>query len=327
MKSAPAAIAISLTILVIGIIASTAIGAVHVPASHVIAVLFGKGTAMERSIVIDLRLPRVLLAALAGGALALSGAVFQAMLRNPLADPYVLGISSGAALGAVISMLLTGGSSLFVPPAALLGSLFAIVIVFAIALRAQRPVDARVLLLAGVIVSAFLQAVVFLLLTLLNAESFRSAIFWMLGSFATANWRSVGLLAVYVLPAAVVLIALARPLNILMSGEESALYLGVRVETVTRIAYFVASVLVGASVAACGVVGFVGLVVPHAVRLAFGSDYRLVLPSSVLIGGTFLMLSDTIARTIAAPVELPVGVITALIGVPVFVILLVRRPA
>lgn len=319
------ALLISGIILLAGITVSTMIGAVHLPLSHVFAVFTGNGTATERSIVIDLRLPRVLLAALAGGALALSGAVFQAMLRNPLADPYVLGISSGAALGAVISMLLTGGSSALVPPAALIGAIFSIIVVFAIATQTRQRSDSRVLLLAGVIVSAFLQAVVFLLLTLLNAESFRSAIFWMLGSFASANWKSVTLLAAYVLPASVALIALARPLNVLMSGEETALYLGVRVETVTRWAYFIASVLVGASVAACGVVGFVGLVVPHAVRLAWGNDYRIVLPTSVLVGGAFLMLSDTIARTITAPVELPVGVVTALIGVPIFIVLLIRR--
>ena len=327
MKRSAVALPISIAILLAAILFSASVGAVHVPLARVFGALTGRGAAIDRSIVIDLRLPRVVLAALAGGALALSGAVFQATLRNPLADPYVLGISSGAALGAVVSMLATGGSSVFVPLAALAGSVLTIVLVFAIALRAQRPVDARVLLLAGVIVSAFLQAIVFLLLTLLNAESFRSAIFWMLGSFASANWHSVSLLALYVVPAAIVLVALARPLNILMSGEETALYLGVRVESVNRLAYFVASVLVGASVAACGVVGFVGLVVPHAVRLAWGNDYRVVLPSSVLIGGTFLLLSDTIARTIVAPVELPVGVVTALIGVPVFVMLLVRRPA
>jgi iron complex transport system permease protein len=292
-----------------------------------VSAIFGHATPVERSIVVDLRLPRVLLAALAGGALALSGAVFQAMLRNPLADPYVLGVSSGAALGAVTSMLFTHGSMTLLPVAALAGAVFAIVVVFTIATRSVRRLDSRVLLLAGVIVSAFFQAIVFLMLTLLNAESFRSAIFWMLGSFAAANWHTVALLAAYVVPAFLILLALARPLNLLMSGEETALYLGVRVGTVTRIAYFVASVLVGASVAACGAIGFVGLVVPHAVRLAWGNDYRVVLPASVLIGGTFLMLSDTLARTVAAPVELPVGVITALIGVPIFILLLVRRAA
>ncbi|HUP89183.1 MAG TPA: iron ABC transporter permease [Longimicrobiales bacterium] len=326
-RRAPTALLVSALVMLLGVMLSTAVGAVHVPLPRVAAVLFGGGSPVERSIVIDLRLPRVLLASLAGGALALSGAVFQALLRNPLADPYVLGISSGAALGAVISMVLTNGSSVLVPVAALIGAVLTIFVVFTVAVRASQRLDARVLLLAGVIISAFLQAVVFLLLTLLNAESFRSAIFWMLGSFAAANWRSVSLLAAYVIPASIVLVGLARALNVLMTGEETALYLGVRVETVTRWGYFIASVLVGASVAACGVVGFVGLVVPHAVRLAFGNDYRIVLPCSLLVGATFLTLSDTIARTVAAPVELPVGVVTALIGVPIFMLLLVRRRA
>lgn len=326
-RRAPTALMASVLVLLLGLMVSTAVGAVHVPLPRVAAVLLGGGSPAERGIVIDLRLPRVLLASLAGGALALSGAVFQALLRNPLADPYVLGISSGAALGAVISMILTNGSSMLVPAAALTGALLTIFVVFSVAVRASQRLDARILLLAGVIISAFLQAVVFLLLTLLDAESFRSAIFWMLGSFASANWRAVSLLAAYVLPASLLLVGLARPLNILMTGEETALYLGVRVETVTRSGYFIASVLVGASVAACGVVGFVGLVVPHAVRLAFGNDYRVVLPCSLLVGATFLNLSDTIARTVTAPVELPVGVVTALFGVPIFVLLLTRRRA
>lgn len=325
-RSAAPALLTSAALALLAIVAGAAIGAVNLPVGRVIAAITGGGDAIERSIVLELRLPRVLLAALTGAALAMSGAVFQAMLRNPLADPYILGVSSGAALGAVLSMLLTQSQRLL-PIAALAGAGFAIIIVFTIATRAVQRLDARVLLLAGVIVSAFFQAIIFLLLTLLNAESFRSAIFWMMGSFSSANWRTVALLSAYVLPACIALFALARPLNLLTTGEETALYLGVRVETVTRIAFFIASVLVGASVAACGAIGFVGLVIPHAVRLAWGTDYRIVLPASLLTGATFLVLSDTVARTIAAPAELPVGVITALVGVPIFVVLLIRRAA
>lgn len=317
---------ISALVALLALIASAAIGAADVPISRVFAALVGGGSAIERSIVLELRLPRAVLAALAGGGLALSGAVFQAMLRNPLADPYVLGVSSGAALGAVFSTVVTSTYAAL-PIAALAGAVFAIVIVFAIATRAAKRLDTRVLLLAGVIVSAFFQAIILLLLTMADVESFRSAIFWMMGSFATASWRSAGLLALYSIPAWVALYALARPLNLLMAGEETALYLGVRVETVTRVAYFVASVLVGASVAACGAIGFVGLVIPHAVRLVWGNDYRTLLPASLFAGAAFLVLCDTVARTIAAPAELPVGVITALVGVPVFVVLLVRRAA
>ena len=325
-RSSLAAVVISALIALGAVILSVTVGAADLPLSRVLAVIGGDGSAVEQSIVLQLRLPRAILAALAGGGLAMSGAVFQAMLRNSLADPYVLGVSSGAALGAVITTVFTT-STVLLPIAALAGALLSIIIVFTIALRAVKRLDARVLLLAGVIISAFFQAIILLLLTLADAESFRSAIFWMMGSFATASWRTVILLASYMVPALIVLYALARPLNLIMAGEETALYLGVRVETVTRIAYFVASVLVGASVAACGAIGFVGLVIPHAVRLAWGNDYRMLLPASMFAGGTFLVLCDTAARTIAAPAELPVGVITALVGVPLFVLLLVRRPA
>ncbi|MGQ0814948.1 MAG: FecCD family ABC transporter permease [Gemmatimonadota bacterium] len=321
-----AAASLSALIAIAAIVLSMAVGAADLPVPRVIAAVLGRGSAIEHSIVMELRLPRALLAALAGGGLALSGAVFQAMLRNPLADPYVLGVSSGAALGAVITTVFTASPALL-PVAALIGAIGAIVIVFTIAIRAVQRLDARVLLLAGVIISAFFQAIILLLLTLMDVETFRSAIFWMMGSLAAASWRTVILLAAYVLPACLLLYTLARPLNLMMAGEETALYLGVRVETMTRTAYFVASVLVGASVAACGAIGFVGLVIPHAVRLVWGNDYRTLLPASLFAGATFLVLSDTVARTIAAPAELPVGVITALVGVPLFIILLVRRAA
>jgi iron complex transport system permease protein len=184
-----------------------------------------------------------------------------------------------------------------------------------------------VLLLAGVVAGAFFNAVILLLLTLAGIESFRSAVFWMMGSLAASSWRAAFGLALYTLPAAALLFTLARPLNLLAIGEETALFLGTRVERVKLVAYFAASLLVAAVVAACGVIGFVGLIVPHAVRLLWGSDHRLLLPASLLGGGVFLLLADTAARTIAAPGELPVGVITALVGVPIFVLLLRRSPA
>ena len=325
-RSAATGIVVSAIAAFVAIIFSTMVGAAHLPLPRVLSAVFGHGTAIENSIVVDLRLPRALLAAIAGGALGLSGAVFQAMLRNPLADPYILGVSGGAALGAVLTTILPVPTGLL-PVAALIGALVAILLVFAIATRATKRLDARVLLLAGVILSALFQAIILLLLTFADVESFRSAIFWMMGSFATASWHGVALLGAYALPACVVLFALARPLNLLVSGDETALYLGVRVEAVTRAAYFVASVLVGAAVASCGAIGFVGLIIPHAARLAWGSNHRIVLPASLFLGGAFLVICDTIARTVAAPAEIPVGVVTALIGVPFFIVLLVRRSA
>jgi iron complex transport system permease protein len=308
---------------------SIAVGAAGIAPGEVLRVLGGRGDSLARVIVMDLRLPRAVLALLAGGALALSGAVFQALLRNPLAEPYVLGVAGGAALGAV-GVIVSGlgrVAAAFIPIGAFAGALMAITLVFAIALRATATLDARVLLLAGVVVGAFFNAIILLLLTMADVESFRSAIFWTMGSLAGASWRSVLLLAIYVTPAALVLLALSRSLNLLALGEETAHHLGTNVERVKRVSFLVASALVGAAVALCGVIGFIGLIVPHAVRMLSGSDHRLLLPASFLAGGAFLILADTAARTVAAPAELPVGVITALVGVPMFVLLLIRRRA
>lgn len=316
-------------LLVLTALASVAFGAVGLTPTEVVTALRGAGDATDRAIVLELRLPRAVLAALVGGGLALSGAVFQALLRNPLAEPYILGVSGGAAVGAVGGAVLglTAGAAWATPAAAFVGALVAIGLVFRIALAVGRALDTRVLLLAGVVVGAFFNAVILLLLTLADVETFRSAIFWMMGSLAGASWSTTWLLAAYLAPAIVVLLALARPLNLIAIGEETALYLGTRVERVKRVAYVVASLLVAAGVAFAGIIGFVGLIVPHALRLVWGSEHRFLLPASVLAGGAFLLVTDTVARTVAAPVELPVGVVTALIGVPVFVVLLTRRGA
>jgi iron complex transport system permease protein len=304
------------------------VGAAGLPLRDVIAAVTGAGDAMTRTIVLELRLPRVALALVAGGGLALSGAVFQAVLRNPLAEPYILGVAGGAAVGAVGAVVF-GLATIpgVVQLAALAGAIGAMLLVLRIALRVGRALDTRVLLLAGVVVGSFFNAVILLLLMLADVESFRSAVFWMMGSLSGASWRMTLLLTVFVVPSVILLLALARALNLLAIGEETALFLGTRVERVKLVAYFVASLLVAAAVSACGVIGFIGLIVPHAIRLAWGSDHRLLLPASVLGGGTFLLLADTAARSIAAPAELPVGVITALIGVPIFVLLLRRSPS
>lgn len=315
--------------LCIALVAGIAFGAARLPLGSVLAALTGGGDETTRAIVLRLRLPRALLAMLAGGGLALGGAVFQALLRNPLAEPYVLGVSGGAAVGAVGASILGLSTAApgALPLAAFTGAALSILVVFRIARAASTTLDTRVLLLAGVIAGAFFNAVILLLLTFADMESFRSAVFWMMGSLASASWIEVGVLCAYALPAAAILLALARPLNLMAIGEETALYLGTRVERVKRAAFVVASLLVAATVAACGVIGFIGLIVPHAVRLLWGSDHRLLLPASMLGGAVFLLVTDTAARTIAAPVEIPVGVITALVGVPIFIVLLTRRPA
>lgn len=315
-------------ITIAALLLSLTIGAAALPPGEVLAALAGRADATSRAIVLDLRLPRALLALVAGGGLALAGAVFQALLRNPLAEPYVLGVSNGAAVGAV-ALVVTGiarAAPFLVPLAALAGAIAAVFLVFRIATQVGRGLDTRVLLLAGVVVGAFLNAVILLLLTFADVESFRSAIFWMMGSLAGAGWGSLGLVTLYTLPAAVGLTAFARSFNLIALGEETAAFLGARVERVKVWSYIVASLLVAASVAVCGVIGFIGLVVPHALRMLWGSDHHLLLPGSFLAGGAFLLLTDTAARTVAAPAELPVGVITALVGVPLFVVLL-RRSA
>ncbi len=313
-------------LLLVALGTSVLVGAAALPTREVLAGLSGSGDPLTRTILMELRLPRAILAALVGGGLGICGAVFQAILRNPLAEPYVLGVSGGAAVGAVGAVVL-GWSVRWewaVPLAAFVGALVSMLLVLRIALSVNRRLDSRVLILAGVVVAAFFNSVILLLLTLADVESFRSAVFWMMGNLTGASWSSAGLLAAFLVPTVGVLLALSRPLNLLAVGEATAHHLGARVRLVKLIAYLATSLLVGAAVAVSGVIGFVGLIVPHGVRLLWGSDHRLLLPASFLAGATFLLLTDTVARTAVAPAELPTGVVTALLGVPVFMILLLR---
>jgi len=305
------------------------LGAVPLTLRQVADGVRGAGDPTNVAIVRRLRLPRAVLAAMVGGSLAASGATFQALLRNPLAEPYILGISGGAAVGAVFAIALAGAAASggIVAAAALGGAVAAIVLVFRIAAVVGRTLDTRILLLAGVVVGAFFNACILLALTFADADAFRSAIFWMMGSFSGATWRGISLLGAAMVPALAILMALARSLNLLSVGEETAAYLGTRVERTKLLAYGTASLLTAGAVAVSGVIGFVGLVVPHVVRMLWGPDHRFLLPASVLLGAAFVVLADTLARTAAAPTELPVGVVTAFVGVPFFVWLLRRRAA
>lgn len=315
--------------LVAALLLGVRLGAVPLGVREIVDAVRGIGDPATVAIVQRLRLPRSVQAALTGGALAASGAVFQALLRNPLADPYVLGVAGGAAVGAVLAVVLGGwlASGFGVSLVAFAGAVAAVLLVFRIAAAAGRALDTRVLLLAGVVAGSFFNACILLTLTFADAESFRSAIFWMMGSFSGATWGADAILALILAPALALLLALARPLNLLAVGEETAAYLGTRVEAVKLLAYGVASLLTAAAVAAAGTIGFVGLVVPHVVRMLWGNDHRFLLPASVLLGATFLVLADALARVAAAPTELPVGVVTAFVGVPFFVWLLRRRAA
>jgi iron complex transport system permease protein len=301
-------------------------GAAELDTRQFLDVLLGRAPDTDRFIVLELRAPRTVLAALVGGGLAVAGATFQALLRNPLAEPYILGVSGGAAAGAVLA--LAAGwvtvTSYALPLAAFVGAGTAILLVFGVALSARRRLDVRVLLLSGVVVGAFFAAVIALVLSLSEAPTVRSAMLWMMGSLAGGSWRSVGVVALYTLPAVLLTIALARPLNLMSIGEETAAFLGADVERVKRISYAAASLIAAAGVAFVGVIGFVGLVVPHVVRLLAGPDHKHLLPLSFLSGASFLALADLISRSLIAPAEVPVGVVTAFVGVPFFLLLLRR---
>ncbi|MYA44728.1 MAG: iron ABC transporter permease [Gemmatimonadetes bacterium] len=327
MTHTPRRLALLALIVVAALAFSVSFGASGIGPGDLWRALSGSGDATTRSILLQLRLPRAALAALVGGALGLSGCTFQALLRNPLAEPYVLGVSGGAAVGAVAVVVTGIGVALpwMLPLGAFLGAMAAMALVLEVARRAAPGrMDTRVLILSGVIIGAFFNAVILLLLSMADVESFRSAIFWMMGNLSGADWASTGLLALLLVPGAVAVLSLARAFNLLSRGEEVAFYLGASVQRVKLTAYLAASLMVAAAVAAGGVIGFVGLIVPHAVRLAWGNDHRLLLPASFLAGTAFLLLADTIARLVVAPAELPTGVVTAVAGVPFFVALLLR---
>lgn len=317
-------------VILIGfVLVASATGLVTGPAGlglqDLAGVLRGGGDPQARLILLDIRAPRVVAALLIGAALGVSGGLFQALLRNPLAEPYLLGVSSGAALGAVLALVtgISAASGPILPLAALAGSLAAIGVVFRVA-RVAGLMDTRVLILAGVVTSAFLSACITLLLVLGPAEALRSAYFWTLGSLAGVSWGMNLILAVYTLPATFFAFRLARDLNALSLGEEAASALGTDVERAKRAAYIIGSLLAAVTVAAAGIIGFVGLVVPHAVRLIWGGDHRRLLPLSFLAGGGILALADAAARGPWGPVEIPIGVVTALVGVPFFLLLLRR---
>lgn len=315
-------------LLALALLMALRFGVVPLSNAEVIQAFGSGGSAITKNIIWELRLPRALQAAFVGASLALSGATYQALLRNPLAEPYILGISSGAAVGAVFSVV-TGLSLRYfysLPLLAFAGAIISMLLVFRISWSVGERLDTRVLLLAGVVAGSFLSACIWLMLTFANDESVRTAIFWMMGSNSGASWRSVGILAITVVPAFAILMVLARALNLLAVGEATAAYLGTEVERVKWIAFVTATMLTAVSVSVSGTIGFVGLIVPHALRLLWGGDNRALLPSACLAGAAFLVTADTASRTVAGANELPIGVVTALVGVPCFVWLL-RRPA
>ena len=316
-----------LFVLAAVLVIASAIGSQRLPLAASLCALTGKSncglSSAEQAILFDIRLPRILLAGAVGMCLAAAGAGYQALLRNPLAEPYLLGISNGAAVGTMIALVFFGAHEWSRPVMAFAGALAATLVVYRLA-RGRAGTTPERLILAGVIVTTFLSSAIVFITTLMDATRIRSFTFWLLGDLSgtTTNLLSIAFIAAGI--GVVTLVLNARSLNLLMLGERDAFDLGVEVKRVRVTVFVAASLLVGASVASSGSVGYVGLVVPHLVRLSFGSDNRLVIAASALAGAAFVIVADTIARTIIAPRELPVGAITALIGAPLFVYLLKR---
>lgn len=306
----------------VAVAVALALGPVHLTPAEVIGALTGSSDPTTVRIVRELRAPRAALAFLVGGALGIAGASLQALLRNPLADPYLLGIAGGAGLGAVLAMAGGFDSPWGLPVAAFAGALGAMALVYRLGIVAGGVLDSRILLLAGVVVGAFAQSITQAIVSLSEAEALRNAMLWLWGGFGVASWLAVLIFTVYAVPPAALLFGSARPLDLLALGEEPASYLGAEVESLKRRVYVAASLLTAAGVAVSGVIGFVGLVVPHAVRIVLGHLHRRLLPAAFLVGGTVLILADTLARTVVAPRELPVSIVTALVGVPVFAVIL-----
>jgi len=325
---------VAITVLVASLLAAmvlaVGLGAVHLTPAEVIGAigraLSGTRNGMHDAVVLDLRLPRVALAALVGAALALAGVMYQALFRNPLADPYILGVSSGAGLGATIAFITVGsgalGAQLGVPMGAFIGAIATISVVVRVASRRGR-LDTTSLLLAGVAISYTLSAVSSFLLVF-HRQSMASVVFWMMGGLTGASWTQIGIVAVMLAAGMVVPLVRSRDLDVMLLGDERAGELGVDVERFKLVVLASASLIVAGAVSVSGMIGFVGLMTPHITRLILGGDHRLLLPASALAGALVMVLADLAARTVLAPVELPVGIVTAVLGGPFFVWLLIR---
>ncbi|WP_078414906.1 FecCD family ABC transporter permease [Priestia abyssalis] len=328
---------VSAGFVTIALLLGISIGAIHIPILSILTVLgeflFQSSMPAEhleqmRTLIISIRLPRVLLSFLVGAALAVSGAALQGLLKNPLADPYTLGVSSGASLGAVIVLffhlqlpVLAGYTMPFISVSM---ALLTLIFIIFISTSVLKRITAESMILIGIILSSFLSAVISLLIAL-SGEELRQIVNWLLGSVSMRGWTYIKLFLPFFTAGMLILFLYLRDLNVLTFGDEIAQSLGVNVWRSKILILFGASLLTGGAVAVSGTIGFVGLVVPHVTRLYLGSNYRHLLPLSFLNGGSFLVLADLIARTIITPRELPIGVITALVGAPAFAVLFIRK--
>ncbi|PNU20223.1 hypothetical protein C2E25_08530 [Geothermobacter hydrogeniphilus] len=310
--------------LAVALLLSLLAGSLTLSPAELLAVLLGRSESpTHAAIVLKIRLPRALLAALVGAALGASGSAFQAVLRNPLADPYILGVSGGAALGAVAALTLGFSSPLLLPAAAFAGACGALLLVYWIA-RAHRG-SPHTLILSGVMVGSLASALLLFLLWMAPADPVRTAVFWLAGNLALADVGWLPWAALWTGLAFCGLWAQSGALDLLTQGEETAADLGLEVGRARLLLFAAAGALTAAAVALAGLVGFVGLTVPHVARLLWGASHRHLLPASALLGAAFLVLADALARTLLAPAEIPVGVVTALLGAPFFLYLLRRQ--
>jgi len=321
-KNSIFSIGLLLLLALAGILLSLKVGAVNISWREILS---NKNKEIV-DIIYTIRLPRIVMALLVGGGLSLSGAGLQVLLRNPLAEPYIVGVSSGASLGMIIFLGLRkaiGFSFSFMPVAAFVGGLLSVIIVYRISLVAGQ-LSTNSFLLVGIMIGTFLWSWSALMM-LLSKENIYTVMLWLMGSFSGSSWQKVLAVLPYWLVGFILLVFRSRELNLLTLGEEQAFYLGVNVEKLKRELIFSTTVLTSACVAVSGIIGFIGLLVPHISRFIWGADHRILLFTATLLGGTFLLFSDTLARTLVTPAEIPVGIITALIGAPLFCWLLKKN--
>jgi iron complex transport system permease protein len=315
---------------------ATTIGSIHIPFSTTSSILLSKLPLVNinptwpstlETIILEIRLPRVILAGIVGAALAVAGATYQGLFRNPLADPYLIGAAQGAALGAVVGFLLPFdwreiGFGI-IPMLAFGGALASVAIVYRLA-RVGKTLPVTTLILAGVALAALWGSIVSYL-TITSGERIHGIMFWLMGSFSLSEWSQISVVLPYVVVGIVIILLYARSLNVMQLDDEQAQQLGINVEKVKLILLAAATLITAAAVSFVGTIGFVGIIIPHVVRLIWGPDHRFLLPLSILTGAVFLALTDVAARTALAPMEIPVGVITAVCGVPFFLYLLRRK--
>ncbi|WP_163527746.1 FecCD family ABC transporter permease [Halobacillus ihumii] len=325
----------SFMILIGAWLAGVAVGSVPIPLPVIIGAIAEAVSPYQStidpiniSIIVDVRLPRVVLAGLVGASLAIAGASFQGLLQNPLADPYTLGVSSGASVGAVLVLFVGFSFPVFsaftLPIVSISTAVLTLLFVIVFARMLDRTLSIETLILTGIVMGSFLGSVISLMIAL-TGEELRQIVGWLLGSVAMRGWNHVGLLFPFFAVGVLLLLTQGQELNAMSLGEERARQLGVPTEKRKTLILLAASILTGAAVAVSGTIGFVGLVVPHICRRLFGTDHRHLIPLSLINGATFLILADLISRTIIAPAELPIGVITSLIGAPIFAFILYQQ--